>query len=142
MNNADVTIGKGEAIIINDKIDPQRELDTFLEAYEQANNSHIWANVEPFIASDATYWFTDGSYTGIDEIRQAIEATFAKIQDETYEIGDIKWPVATDSIAVCTYTFHWQGTVDGKQASGNGRGTNVLEKRNGSWQIVHEHLSK
>lgn len=118
------------------------ELDTFLKSYEQANNSHIWANVEPFIAKDATYWFTDGSYVGIDEIREAIETTFTKIQDEVYEIKDICWPTVTDVNAVCTYTFHWQGAVDGKQASGSGRGTNVLEKRDGSWQIVHEHLSK
>jgi len=118
------------------------ELNTFLKSYEQANNSHIWANVEPFIAPDATYWFTEHSYKGIDEIRTAIETTFTKIQDEVYEISNATWPVATGTVAVCTYAFRWQGTVDGQQASGNGRGTNVLEKRNGSWQIVHEHLSK
>lgn len=119
-----------------------KELTNFLKSYEQANNSHIWANVEPFIASDATYWFTDGSYTGIDEIRQAIETTFTKIQDEVYEIKDVRWPTVTATNAVCAYRFYWQGTVNGKQASGSGRGTNVLEKRNNSWQIVHEHLSK
>lgn len=119
-----------------------QDLADFLKSYEQSNNSHIWANVEPFIAPDATHWFTDGSYKGIDEIRQAIETTFTKIQDEIYEISNVSWPVATDTIAVCTYTFHWQGTVYRKQASGSGRGTNILEKRNDSWRIVHEHLSK
>lgn len=119
-----------------------KELSAFMQSYEQVNNSHVWANVEPFIAKDATYWFTDGSYNGIDEIRKAIESTFAKIQDEVYEIKDVQWPTITDANAVCTYLFYWQGLVDGKPASGSGRGTNVLEKRNGSWQIVHEHLSK
>lgn len=118
------------------------ELTTFLKSYEQANNSHIWANVKPFIAKNATYWFTDGSYVGIDEIREAIETTFTKIQDEAYEIKGVHWPTITDANAVCTYRFYWQGIVAGKQASGSGRGTNVLEKRNGSWQIVHEHLSR
>lgn len=118
------------------------ELDTFLKSYESANNSHIWANVEPFIAKNATYWFTDGSYMGIDEIRKAIETTFTKIQDEVYEIKGVQWPTITNTTAVCTYRFYWQGTVDGKQASGSGRGTNVLEKQNGVWQSVHEHLSK
>jgi ketosteroid isomerase-like protein len=118
------------------------KLTNFLKSYESANNSHVWANVEPFIALNATYWFTDGSYTGIDEIRQAVESTFTKIQDEVYEIKSVHWPTITDTNAVCTYNFHWQGIVDGQQASGNGRGTNVLEKRSGSWQIVHEHLSK
>ena len=118
------------------------DLTSFMQAYEQANNSHIWANVASMIASDATYWFTDGSYTGIGEIRQAIEATFEKLHDEVYKISDVKWPVATDTVAVCTYRFDWTATIDSAKQSGNGRGTNILEKRNGSWQILHEHLSK
>lgn len=119
-----------------------QELTTFIQSYEQANNSHIWANVAPMIANDATYWFTDGSYTGIDEIRQAVEATFEKLQDEVYKISDLKRPVITENVAVCTYRFSWQATIDGVKQSAEGRGTNVLEKRNGSWQIAHEHLSK
>lgn len=117
------------------------ELTDFLKAYEHANNSHIWTNVEPFVASDATYWFTDGSYKGIEEIRAAIEKTFMKIQDEVYEISNIHWPLVSDKNAVCTYNFSWRGVVDGQIASGSGRGTNVLKKQNDSWQIVHEHLS-
>lgn len=119
-----------------------QELNDFMQAYEQANNSHVWTNVEPFIALNATYWFTDGSYEGIDEIRQAVEATFEKLQDEVYKIFDVRWPVATDGVSVCTYRFSWQATIDGVKQSGSGRGTNIVEKRNGSWQIVHEHLSK
>lgn len=118
------------------------ELENFLQEYERANNSHDWSNVKPFIASDATYWFTDGSYNGIEEIRDAIETTFATIQNEVYEIRDITWPATTDRIAVCTYTFAWKGIVDGEATFGNGRGTNVLRKSGDSWQIVHEHLSK
>jgi Asp-tRNA(Asn)/Glu-tRNA(Gln) amidotransferase A subunit family amidase len=117
------------------------DLTTFMQAYEKANNSHVWANVAPMIAPDATYWFTDGSYAGIDEIREAVEKTFEKLKDEVYTISDINWPVVTEEVAVCTYRFSWQATIDGTQQSGSGRGTNVL-KHNDSWQIVHEHLSK
>ena len=117
------------------------ELTRFLRAYERANNSHAWAQVAPFIAPDATYWFTDGSYAGIAEIQRAVEATFVKIQDEVYAISNIRWPLLQDDAAVCTYRFSWQGTVEGEARSGTGRGTNVLQKRNGVWQIVHEHLS-
>jgi len=117
------------------------ELTDFLKAYEHANNSHVWENVEPFIAPDATYWFTDGSYEGIEEIRAAIEKTFTRIQDEVYEINNVHWPLVTDNNVVCTYNFAWRGVVNGQVASGGGRGTNVLEKQNGSWKIVHEHLS-
>jgi ketosteroid isomerase-like protein len=119
----------------------QEELDVFLREYEEANNSHNWDNVESFIAPDATYWFTDGSYLGIEEIRAAVEATFTKIQNEVYEIKNVRWPLVTNTEAVCTYNFLWRGTVDGQEASGSGRGTNVLKKIDGSWQIVHEHLS-
>lgn len=119
-----------------------QELTNFMQTYERANNTHIWANVAPMVANDATYWFTDGSYSGINEICRAVETTFEKLQDEVYKISDLKWLVVTETVAVCTYRFSWQATIDGVRQSGNGRGTNVLEKRNGSWQIVHEHLSK
>jgi ketosteroid isomerase-like protein len=117
------------------------ELTDFLKAYEHANNSHVWKNVEPFIAPGATYWFTDGSYTGIEEIRTAIETTFNKIQGEVYEIENVHWPLMTAAEAVCTYTFSWRGVVDGQMTSGSGRGTNILRRIDDLWQIVHEHLS-
>lgn len=117
------------------------DLTDFIHAYEKANNSHIWSSVEPFIFDKATYWFTDGSFSGIEEIRDAIQRTFDKIQNETYTITNLQWPVQSDLAAVCTYTFHWDGLIDGVKRSGSGRGTNVLSKENGAWQIVHEHLS-
>lgn len=119
----------------------QSELTAFIGAYERANNSHIWSNVEPFIAENATYWFTDGSFSHRPEVRKAIQQTFEKIQGEIYTISDLRWPVQSESIAVCTYTFHWDGVVDGVKRSGSGRGTNVLTKITDAWQIVHEHLS-
>lgn len=119
----------------------QDELADFIRAYEKANNSHLWSNVRPFITHNASYWFTDGSFSGIDEIRGAIESTFSKIQDEIYTISDLQWPIVSDSSAVCTYKFHWNGIVEGVQRSGSGRGTNVLVNSGDVWQIVHEHLS-
>ncbi|HWZ65455.1 MAG TPA: nuclear transport factor 2 family protein [Patescibacteria group bacterium] len=118
-----------------------KELEAFMEAYEAANNTHVWPNVQPFISPTATYWFTDGSYTGISAIQKAIEATFASIQNEDYKVSDIHWPVVNSDVAVCTYDFSWKGMVNGNPKSGQGRGTNVLRKHNSSWQIVHEHLS-
>jgi len=112
-----------------------------MKAYEQANNSHVFANVRPFIADNATYWFTDGSFEGIDEIKAAVEATFEKIQDEDYRIKDLRWVIAEDLTAVCTYKFIWSGTVEGAAMQGSGRGTNILKKQDGRWRIIHEHLS-
>jgi len=112
-----------------------------ISAYERANNSHVWGNVEPFIHNDATYWFTDGSYRGIDEIEKAITATFEKIQNETYSIRNVRWIATEPTVAVCTYLFRWEGVVDGKPKQGEGRGTNVFVKTEDKWKIMHEHLS-
>ena len=66
------------------------ELTAFLRRYEQANNSHEIDRVVPLIAEDAVYWFSDGSYRGLDEITGAIERTFDAIHDEKYEIKDLR----------------------------------------------------
>jgi hypothetical protein len=58
-----------------------------------------------------------------------------------YEIGDLEWVAVADDLAVCRYTFSWTGVIDGKPASGQGRGTNVVVWRNGAWTMLHEHLS-
>jgi SnoaL-like domain len=54
---------------------------------------------------------------------------------------DLEWVVVTDVVAVCRYRFRWSGVVEGVAKSGRGRGTNVVVRRNGRWQMLHEHLS-
>lgn len=117
-------------------------LDELLKDYEKANNSHDWNSVEPFVHSDASYFFTDGTFVGLEEVKRAISNTFARIQDEAYSVSDIEWIITDETVAVCRYTFHWKGVVNDKEAEGGGRGTNVWKKTNGKWQIIHEHLSK
>ena len=124
-----------------DSSDATTDLDVFVKEYESATNSHIVELVAPLIAKDATYWFTDGSYVGRDAICGALGRTFGLIQDETYEIQDVEWVAATDGAACFRYSFHWTGVVNGETRSGSGRGTNVVVKRDGSWKMLHEHLS-
>ena len=57
--------------------DPAAELNAFID------------RVAPMIASDATYWFTDGSYCGVVKIAAAISQTFHAIQDETYKTANL-----------------------------------------------------
>jgi ketosteroid isomerase-like protein len=122
--------------------DLQAELTEFVRRYERANNGHDFDQLAPLIADDATYWFTDGSYQGLGAIRAAIERTFATIVDEIYEIRDLEWLAVTGELAVCRYRFGWQGLIDGRPESGQGRGTNVLVKRDDGWKVLHEHLSR
>jgi ketosteroid isomerase-like protein len=117
------------------------ELSLFMDRYEQANNAHDIGRVAPLIAEDATYWFSDGSHQGLSEITVAVERTFATIQEEVYEIRDLEWVVLAVDHAVCRYRFFWKGIVDGRPRSGQGRGTNVIVKREGAWMMQHEHLS-
>jgi ketosteroid isomerase-like protein len=118
------------------------ELTAFMRRYEQATNKHDFDDLAPLIAEDATYWFTDGSYHGIDAIKGAIERTFATILDEVYTIDQLEWVAIADDLAACRYRFRWTGVIGGEPASGHGRGTNVITKRNGAWQALHEHLSR
>jgi ketosteroid isomerase-like protein len=121
---------------------PMSESPTaFMRRYEQATNRHDFTALAPLIASDAVYWFTDGSYRGRPAIEEAVSQTFSAIQDEVYEIRDLEWVLVGEESAVCRYRFHWTGVVEGKPASGQGRGTNVLTHRGGRWQMLHEHLS-
>jgi len=116
-------------------------LTAFVHAYERATNSHDLTRLGPLIASDAVYWFSDGSHRGREAILAAIGRTFATIRDEVYRIDDLEWIAHDDSHAVCRYRFAWHGVIDGRPGSGTGRGTNVLVDNAGSWQMLHEHLS-
>lgn len=44
--------------------------------------------------------------------------------------------------AAVTYTYHWEGSQDGRSFEIQGRGTRVLRLKDGSLCIVHEHLSR
>ncbi|KAJ4178494.1 hypothetical protein NW767_014847 [Fusarium falciforme] len=127
--------------VVQNRAHLESELVSFIEAYELANNSHDISRVMPFIAEDATYWFSDGSYRGIAEIRAAIEKTFLKIVDEVYKVRDLEWPVVTTEVAVCRYRFAWTGIVGGEARSGLGRGTTIIVRRGTGWMMLHEHLS-
>lgn len=128
-------------VAVTDQAVLESELSLFMGKYEAANNSHDIERVLPFLAEDAVYWFSDGSYRGIEEIRSAIEKTFATILDEVYEVRDLEWPVLGADVAVCRYGFAWTGVVGGERRSGQGRGTNVIVRRDGELKMLHEHLS-
>ncbi len=113
-----------------------------LKLYETRINLHVFDELVPLIAPDATFWFTDGSHTGIEEIRRAFERTWNDLQDETYWLEDLEWIALGDRAAACTYQFHWKTTIDGVVHAGAGRGTTVLRLDDGSWKIAHEHLSR
>ena len=118
-----------------------KDLDNFIKTYEKLANKRNFDLIEPYIANDALFWFSDGSFKGIEQIRGAFENTWSNLKDEIYTISEVTWLVQTESSAVCIYKFTSESTFQGQRVSFKGRGTNVLRKKEEKWQIMHEHLS-
>jgi ketosteroid isomerase-like protein len=112
----------------------------FLREYERKLGRHSWEAVADLIHDDAVFIFSDGTFRGKQQIAGAFRRTFATIQNEEYTIRDVHWIVEADHVAACIYEFGWSGVVDGRRASGGGRGTTILVKTPAGWRIVHEHL--
>lgn len=118
-------------------------LTHFITLYATALASQSWQQVAPLIADDACITFSTGSmHRGIAAIQQAYERNFALIKNEEYTMSDVHWLHQGDDIAVYTFSFSWQGIINGEQANGNGHGTAVIKHSNGTWKLLAEHLGK
>ncbi len=114
----------------------------FITDYAAALATQQWPNVAPLIHSDACVTFTNGSvHKGIKAIEDAYTRNFSLIKNEEYAITEVNWIKADDATAVYTFRFKWTGIINGQPASGAGRGTAVIVKHDGRWQLLAEHLS-
>jgi len=117
----------------------------YMAEYERRGALRSFDAMRDLIADDAVYFFNDGTYRGIDAIRAAFEATWAyEVNEESYTLKDISWLAESDTVAVCTYRFRWEGVPRDGSATrvlGLGRGTQVLRNTGDRWQTIHEHLS-
>jgi len=106
-------------------------------------NAKDLAGTMKLIAEDAVYFWSNGAAMfGKEQIARGMRASFDGIQNDTYEVHDLTWLVDSQDTAVAVYRFQWTGEVDGKPASGSGRGASVLRLIDGEWRTVHEHLSQ
>ncbi len=112
-----------------------------LERYRALINRHRFEELAPLIDADAVFWFNDGSFGDHDAIRAAFEATWARYPGERYWLEDVSWIASSSEVASCLYRFRWTAIIDGRTASGGGRGTTVMRCTDGLWRIIHEHLS-
>ncbi len=112
-----------------------------LEKYKIEINSHEFERLLPLISKECQFWFSSGTYVGLDQTRKAFEKTWGMIKNEVYTISDLEWIAESEKAAVCIYTYHWSGLIDGQQKAGKGRGTSCFRKEVDGWKIVHEHLS-
>lgn len=112
-----------------------------LKKYEIEINKHNFNLIEPLVSKDCKFWFSSGTYQGIEQVREAFEKTWDMIKEEVYSITEIEWIAESESSAVCTYTFKWKGLIKGELSEGKGRGTSCFRLESNEWKIVHEHLS-
>ncbi|MEX3016306.1 YybH family protein [Gymnodinialimonas hymeniacidonis] len=113
----------------------------FVNQYEAALGTQDWAQVAPLIAEKATVIFSNGVLLdGKDAVRAAYERNFAMIENEDFRIEDVCWLMQTEDSAAYMFEFHWAGIIDGRSASGAGRGTTVLRRFGDRWMLVGEQL--
>ena len=113
----------------------------FVRSYELALATQDWGAVDPLVHHDASVTFSDGSvHKGKDAVRAAFERNFRAIVGERYRITNVHWLLQSEHAAVYLFDFHWTGTIDGHSASGAGRGTTVIVRGGGGWQLLTEHL--
>ena len=113
----------------------------FVEAYEAALATQEWDAVSPLIHERASVVFSNGTvHKGKDAVRQAYEKNFSAIKSEHYRMTNVHWLLNSPDTAVYMFDFSWTGIIDGKEASGGGRGTAVVVHENGRWQLLAEHL--
>ena len=55
---------------------------------------------------------------------------------------DVFWVFRTKDVAVYLFSYEWTGTVNGRPAAGEGRGTSVLIRDHDEWLLVAEHLGR
>ncbi len=113
----------------------------FVKAYETALGTQDWNSVAPLIRDDATVIFSNGSlHAGKEAIKAAYQHNFNTIKGETYKIRNVRWLAETAEAAAYSFEFHWSGVIEGREASGAGRGTAVLVREDDRWRLVGEHL--
>ena len=117
----------------------------FLNRFEAIAEKEDFDLVQDMVHEQAFFRFNDGDFVGRPAVRAAFEKTWkgsAGVKKERFYLSDIV-VLSTDSAsATATYTYNWEGAQDGKQFRIQGRGTRVLVKEHGRWQIIHEHLSR
>ena len=108
----------------------------WLDAYMKSDPAFI-KNLE---AEDYSIIEPDGNVsTKAQDIKSVTDKTFVL---KSATMSDFKCRMLGDNAAVVTCMLKMSGTEDGKDFSGDFRGTDVFEKKNGKWMVVASQLTK
>lgn len=117
----------------------------FLNGFEELAEKENFDLIEAMVHENAVFRFNDGDFVGRPAVRAAFEKTWkggGNVRKERFYLTDIRVLSVDRASASATYTYNWEGTMDGKAFRIQGRGTRVLVLEGGRLQIVHEHLSR
>jgi ketosteroid isomerase-like protein len=128
-----------------DSLISAEEVTQFLHNFEALAEKEDFNLIRDKIHERAYFRFNDGDFRG----REAIQAVFEKtwrgdpsVKKARFYLSDIVVLTIDQKTATATYTYNWEGSQGEKQFRIQGRGTRVLTRENGQWQIIHEHLSR
>lgn len=108
----------------------------WLDAYMKSDSAFI-KNLE---ADDYSIIEPDGAVsTKAQDVKSTTDKTFVL---KSATMSDFKCRMIGDNCAVVTCMLKMSGTDDGKEFSGDYRGTDVFEKKNGKWMAVASQLTK
>jgi ketosteroid isomerase-like protein len=117
----------------------------FLNRFEEIAAQENFDLVQDMVHDQAFFRFNDGDFVGKAAVRGAFEKTWkgsAGVRKERFYLSDIRVLSVDAKSATATYTYHWEGSLDGKPFRIQGRGTRVMVVEGGRLQIIHEHLSR
>ena len=108
----------------------------WLDAYMKNDASFI-KNLE---AEDYSVIEPDGNVsTKAQDVKAVTDKTFVL---KSATMSDYKCRMIGENVAVVTAMLKMSGTDDGKDFSGDYRGTDVFEKKSGKWMAVSSQLTR
>ena len=108
----------------------------WIDAYMKSDPAFI-KNLE---ADDYSIIESDGTVTTkSQDVKAVTDKTFVL---KSATLSDVKVRMMGDSYAVVTSMLKMSGSDDGKAFSGDYRGTDVFEKKDGKWMAVASQLTK
>lgn len=117
----------------------------FMNRFEEIAEKENFDLIQDMVHDDAFFRFSDGDFVGKKSVRAAFEKTWKgnpSVKKASFFLTDIQVLSVDAKSASATYTYNWEGVMDGKSFRVQGRGTRVLVVENGRVQIIHEHLSR
>lgn len=132
-------IEPGDLITTDARTETDRELATFLSAYERAVGTAGGHELDDLIDAEAVGWLERRGRTNragiVAALRDGAESGHLGIRDPRWIIGAGRWE------AVCFYEFetHGDGSSPGRST---GYATDVLKVIDGNWQLVYRHESR